>query len=494
MTIERQFESKKFISDVVWVGLTQVFIYFTGIVVLPALTKSYPTQLYGLWSQMVVTVGFLGILTIKFDSATIRFLAAEEDKDKRRRALGTMLWPILAIICLILILSLVLGRSLSILLFTDSQYMKYVLLVFFWASMEALFVFSLSYLRARGKLKSFSVIRLACAIIRMIVIVSLALAGYDFYWLVVGVITTQTLFMVTVFAMIIRDVGLPKFNFVGLKEYLAYSVPMLPSEVLYWVVNASDRYFIAHFLNISQTGIYSASFALANLLNLLSWPIGMVLFPSVSRLWEQGDLEKVKGYFQYSLKLYLTLAVPAVVGLYILSQPLLGILTTSEFKVGGVLVLLLAISVLFVGVFLINQYPIYLVKKTGWLPLVNGIGAVINVIVNIILIPRIGIMGAAISTITSYFVISIIITVWGRKMIGYKLDFKFVFKVVVATAIMTACLWFIEVNNVIDIILVVIVGVVVYGLGLYLLRAFSKEDRNVIKQALSGLAIRFKSD
>ncbi|OGO23650.1 MAG: hypothetical protein A2144_01480 [Chloroflexi bacterium RBG_16_50_9] len=493
MTNGRQVESKRFISDVLWVGLTQVFIYLTGIVVIPALTKNYTTQVYGLWSQMVVTVGFLRILTIKFDSATIRFLAAEEDKEKRRRALGAMLWPILALIVFVLVISLLLRQSLSILLFTDSQYVNFIPLVLIWAATEALFDFALSYLRARGQMKTFSSTRLASAVIRMFVIVSVALAGYDFYWIVTGIIITQALFLFAVSAMIVREVGLPTFNFEGLKKYVTYSVPMLPGEVLHWIDNASDRYFIAHFLNISQTGIYSASYSLASLLSLLSWPIGMVLFPAVTRLWEQGDIEKVKGYFQYSMKLFLTLSVPAAVGLYILSQPLLGLLATSDYVVKGVLVLLLAIGGVFGGVFLINGYTIFLLKKTGWLPVIDAIGAVINVIVNIFLIPVIGISGAAVSTIVAYFIISVIIIIWGRRMINYKLDFKFLGKVVAASLLMSASLWFIEVNSVLSIILVIIAGVSVYGLGLYLLRAFSREDRKVIRDALSGLGIRFKS-
>jgi O-antigen/teichoic acid export membrane protein len=493
MNTKYQTESQKFISDVVWLGVSQVLMNLTGLAILPALTKSYPAQIYGLWSQMVVTIGLLGIiLTIKFDSAIVRFLAAEEDRDKRRYAFGTMLWPILALICLVLALSLLLGRNLSILLFNDTQYAYFVPLAFLWASIESLFLFSLSYLRARGKIKRLSIIRLGLSIARMLLIVLLALAGCSFYWLVGGVIAVEALFVAVVFAIIVWEIGLPKFSLIKLKNYIGYSAPMLSGDVLYWVVSASDRYFITHFLNISQTGIYSASYALANMIGLLSWPIGMVLFPAISRLWEQGELPKVKIYFQYSMKLFLALAVPAAGGLYILSKPLLGILTTSEFIVAGALVLLLAISGIFSGILLINEYLVYLQKRTGWLPLIYTIGAITNVVVNIVLIPKIGILGAAVSTVIANFVLSMIFTFWGRKIIDYKLDFKFFSKVVAATTVMTGCLWLIKVDGAVGIITLVVIGAVIYGLGLFLLRAFSKEDRILIKETLSGLIIRFR--
>ena len=306
MNTGRRTEGQKFISDVMWIGASQGLMSLTGLVVLPALAKGYSTQTYGVWSQMVVTVTLLSIsiLTIQFDSATVRFLAAEDDKEKRRRAFGTMLWPILALNCLMFAISLILGRNLAALLFDDSQYAGLVHLVFLWASMVAIFHFSLSYLRARRKIKSFACIRLASSISRMLLIVLLALTGFDFYWLVVGVIAVEALFVAVVLAMIVMETGWPIFGRAGLKGYVTYSAPLLPGSVLAWVISASNRFFITHFLDISQTGIYSASSVLGGMVGLLSWPIGMVLFPTLSRLWEQRDLLGVKSYFQHSLNLF----------------------------------------------------------------------------------------------------------------------------------------------------------------------------------------------
>ena len=493
MAVTRQAESHKFLGDVVWVALGQLFMSLTGLAVLPALTKSYPAELYGMWSQMVVTVGFLRILTLKFESAMIRFLAAEEDREKRRRAIGTMVWPIIAITGLILIFSSLLRQDLSLFLFADSQFVSYVPLTFLWASMEALFFFGLSYQRARREIKRFSLIRLASTVVRMCLIVGLALAGFSFYSIIVSVTIIQSLFVVGVFAILVQELGFPKFKFTGLGTYLLYSLPLMPGEVLYWVINASDRYFIAHLLGISQTGIYSASASLANLLMLLSWPIGMVLFPSVSKLWEQGDHQKVNGYFEYSMKLFLTLALPASVGLFIISQPLLRMLATAEFEVGGLLVLLLAFGVVLAGVFQINEYIFYLKKKTAWLPLINGTGSVVNIGINLALIPRIGITAAAISTIISYLVISVILAYFARKMLSYRIDFIFTLKVVVATALMSAALWFITVNSITGIILVIVIGIAVYGSALFLAGAFSKEDKKILRSALSCFRSRIRA-
>jgi len=481
-------ETQKFTSDIAWVALSQVFILLIGLVTLPALTKSYSSETYGVWVQMVVTVGLLApILTLQFATVTVRFLAAEEDKEKRRRAFGAMLWPILVFACLVFIVSLLLRQNLSIFLFASPGYISLVPLAFLWASMEALFSFSLSYLRARGKIKRLSVIQLALAVIKMAVVVSLVTKGHSLGWIVTFIVVGEALFIAMVLGMIIKEIGFPKPALEGLRHYLSFSVPQIPAGALLWVINASDRYFITHLLNLSQTGTYSASYTLGSLISLFYMPIGFVLFPVVSKFWEQVEPSKVKSYFEYSTKFFLALAIPAAGGLYILSQPVLGILTTSEYMLGGGLVLLVALGTILLGMYQINVYIILLVQQTKWLPLMIGVAAATNAGINIALIPKMGIIAAAISTIVSYFILAAIVTLWARRAISYKMDFKFLGKVVAATLIMAFCLRFIPTTSVWYVILAIFAGAAIFALGLWLLRAFSAQDRRLIREAVSGM-------
>ncbi|MCK4403263.1 MAG: flippase [Dehalococcoidia bacterium] len=488
MSFRNTSESQKFSSDVIWVAISQVFILLTGLVTLPALTKSYSPETYGVWVQMLVTVGLLTpILTLQFATATVRFLAAGEGKEKRRHVFGTMLWPILAFVCLVFIVSLLLRQNLSIFLFASPRYISLVPLAFLWASTEALFSFSLSYLRARGKIKRLSVIQLALAIAKMAIIVSLVTTGHGLGWIVTFIIVGEALFIGTVFSMIIREIGFPKPAFEGLKHYLSFSIPQIPSGILLWIISASDRYFITHLLSLSHTGIYSASYTLGTLIALFYSPISFVLFPTVARLWEQKEPSRVRNYMEYSTKFFLTLAIPGTVGLYILSQPLLGILATTEYMAGGSLVLLVALGTILLGIYQMNVYIILLVQQTKWLPLMIGVAAVTNAGINLALIPKIGIMAAAISTIVSYFILATIVTVWARRTISYKVDLKFLSKVLGATLVMAFCLRFMPTASVYYVALAIIAGVAVFTLGLWLSKAFSTRDRRLIREVISGL-------
>jgi O-antigen/teichoic acid export membrane protein len=469
----------------IWVAASLLIVHALGVISLPALTKSFYSELYGVWSQTSVTVGLLSpIITLHLTTAAVRFLAAEDDISTRSRQFGAMLWPVVTLALIALLLSLVFGKDLSIFIFSSAQYEKFIPLAFAWVGTGALFNFGIAYLRARGKISRLALINISFSVTKMLLIVILAKAGLELEWIMGSIIIVEGLLVVFVFGLIISEIGIPWPNTTGIRRFLAFSIPQIPSGILLWVISASDRYFITHLLDLSQAGIYSASYSLGSLISVFYSPISFVLLPSLSRFWDNKQVERVKNYLEYSNKLFLALAIPGAAGLFILSQPLLEILARPEYAVGGELVLLIALGVLLLGVYQINLYIMYLVEKTKWLPLMILVAAAVNAGINIALIPQVGLIGAAISTIAAYLVLAAIVTIWARNVIHYKLDLFFIGKVILATIAMSLCLWFMPVGGVLSIGLAVATGLVVYGASLLLLRTFSKHDVGVFKEII----------
>jgi len=123
----------------------------------------------------------------------------------------------------------------------------------------------------------------------------------------------------------------------------------------------------------------------------------------------------------------------------------------------------------------------YLVEQTKWLPLMILAAAGVNAGINIMLIPQVGIIGAAVSTIVAYLVLAAIVTTWARKAIHYKLDLLFIGKVILATIVMALCIWFMPVKGIVSIGLAVVAGLVVYGASLVLLKTFTSKDIGVFR-------------
>lgn len=476
-------EPQRFARDIVWVALSQVITGLLGIITLPALTKSYGSEIYGVWSQILVTSQFLApLLTLQLGTSVVRYLAAQNNREKLRQAFGTMFWAVIFFTCLILIILLIVRQELTFFIFADPKYIILVSLAFIWATTTAFFTFLLSYLRAKNKIKELSIFQLVCSVIKIILIFLFASSKSRLEWIVASQIITELFFIGLVLMIIIKEIGIPPIGFKNLKKYLALSTPHILNVDFLWIINASDRYFITHFLNLSQTGIYSAASSLGGIISLFYSPIAFVLFPTVSKLWEQKETKMVKNYLEYSTKLFLTFAIPGTAGLYLLAQPLLKSLATQEFVVSGEMVLLLALGIVFLGIYNINLYIIFLVQKTRWIPLIIGLSAVISVVVNIILIPSMGIMGAAISKIISFFVLAVIVSVWAQKVLGYKIDLYYLSKLILASLVMIFCLKFIKADNILEIVFSIITGAIILILVLLLLKAFSKEDKKLIKE------------
>ncbi len=482
-------ESVTFARDVVWVGIAQLLnAVIFGIATLPALTKNYGSEIFGIWAQILVTISLMSpFFAMELDMSVVRFLSGEEDKVKRRKAFGAMLFAIVFLAILAFAVINLVTTRLSVFLFASPQYVTFVQLTFLWVIVDAFFIFLCSYFRARKKIKLLSIRQVIYSTVVMVVVFTLTAMGLNLEWVVGTIIVVEGVLSLIFFFMIVREIGWPWPNFEGLKGYLAFSLPQIPGVALLWLVASSDRYFITHLLNLSQAGIYSSSSQLAGLTRIFYTPICYVLYPSLSRLWDQNRFSEVRNYLQNSTRLLLTLGIPATVGIALLSQPVLDLLTTSEFLAGNTVVFFISLGSVFLGIFQINSQIILLLKKTNLLPLIIASASFTSVLLNIILIPRIGIVGAGISNVAAYFVLAAIAVSMARKSTNFIIDVKSLFKIFGATVPMAAWLYFFKVDSIWTLVLAIIVGILIYILGLLVLRAFSGQDIILIRKTVGSL-------
>ncbi len=481
-------DPQKFAGDIFWVAASNFAVPLVGLITLPAMTKNYADEVYAVWMQSILAVGLLAfIVSLYLGYSVVRFLAAEDDKAVRRRALGAILWPTLAVSSLSIVISILLRQCFSQILFGNSDYAYLVPLVFIWSAAEAVFSILVAYLLARRRIKAMSIIQIGLAVYRMAVIVILATLGYGLAWIIGFVIAGIILAVIVIFWMIVKEVGCPLPAIKGLNGYLALSIPLIPSGIFFWVISASDRFFITNILSLSQTAIYAASFAIGSLIFFFYYPIQLVLLPVLSRLWEQKESAKVRNYLEYSNKLFVTVAIPSAAGLFVLSQPILAILTTPDYLAGGGLVLLIALATILNGLYQINCSVIFLVKQTRWLMPIIATAAIANVGLNLALIPLLGVTGAAIAAVIAYLILSVTITVWARKVTGFTVSIKFMVKVVVGALLMAGIVSFIQIGGILGIIAVAAAGVIIFALWMWLTRAFVPEDIKLIREIAAGL-------
>jgi O-antigen/teichoic acid export membrane protein len=411
----------------------------------------------------------------------------EENKERLRIAVGTMFWPITLISATFLLISIFQKQVLAMLIFDDVAYAHFIPLTFIWVLINTLLIYLISFKRARGQLKEMAVVNTIAAILKIAELVLLANHGYNMFWIICIIVATDTLIMIVIFSMIAKDIGLPSLhvNIVDLRKYCIFSIPQIPSVFLLWIISYSDRFFITHYLGIDQSGIYSVSYAIGNLIYLFFMPIGVVLFPILAKFWGNGEISRIRNYFEISLKVFLLFSIPSVIGLFVISDPLTQIIATSEYIAGSILVFLIALGVMFYGIYNLNAYLILLNQnQVWWLPLV-AMPAIISICMNSLLIPRIGIIGAGISNCISLLLLATATKVWANRVVEYSIDNYFILKIIIATIFMWGCIHPIMVNTVYGLFGVISLAVLIYTSIIVLLRTFSHKDLLLIRESIT---------
>ena len=243
------------------------------------------------------------------------------------------------------------------------------------------------------------------------------------------------------------------------------------------MVNSSDRYVIGIFLGTAFVGYYSPGYTLGNMISMFFAPLGFMLPAVLSKYYDENNMNEVKTVLKYSLKYFLLLAIPCALGLSLLSKPILTILSTPEIASQGYLITpFVAASALFFGAYAVIAQIIVLEKKTKITGTIWIMAAILNLGLNLIFIPYIGILGAAITTLLAFALAFILTSYYSSKYFTFDIDFGFILKSIFASLVMSLVI--IKWNPVGTLNVLIVIGVcaVVYSVILLLLGGVKKEE------------------
>ena len=473
---------KKFAQGIGLVSITNLLISLRGLILLPILTKTLSVCEYGIWAQIMVTISlFTPLATIGLLSGIVRFLATETDKKEIQEGLFSSLIVIFFSGMFLSFILFISSNFLSHTIFHTTEAIPLIKISAFIILIGALDRASLQFFRARRQITKYSGFMLLESFGELGLITYLVLAGFGLFGAVISLLIIKSIIFGPMLFVIISQIGMKLPNFTKIKPYLVFGLPMLPSYLFVWIIGSSDRYVIGYFLDSASVGIYSAAYGIGGLILMFMAPISIVLYPTILNLGEENKIEEIKTHLGYSLKYYLMLAIPSTFGLSVLAKQLLLIFTTSQFVYGSALIPIIAVSSIFACFYPINMYILALVKKTKIIGMLLGIAAVTNIALNILFVPLIGIFGAAISTLISYLILSVLMYYFSRTEIKFDLGLKFIFKSLFASFIMSFLIFEYNPTRIINVLISIGFATGVYFGILLLLRGFNKDELKFFK-------------
>jgi O-antigen/teichoic acid export membrane protein len=223
------------------------------------------------------------------------------------------------------------------------------------------------------------------------------------------------------------------------RAYALYGYPIAASLALTVVLSSTDRFLLALFMDEAAVGAYHASYSIANrTLDVLFLWLGSAGQPALVMALERGGLERLKEAAREQLSTFLLIGLPAAAGVALVARPLAELLIGEELRAAAAGVTpWIALSALLFGLtaYYFGQ-AFTLGKKTKRLLIAMAIPAIANVVLNLILVPRFGLMGAAWATAASFALGLIATMMIGRRVVALPIPWESLIRCSVATGVM----------------------------------------------------------
>ncbi|OQY76039.1 MAG: hypothetical protein B6D45_04715 [Ignavibacteriales bacterium UTCHB3] len=352
--------------------------------------------------------------------------------------------------------------------------------------LDALSVLPFIVLRLENKAFTFSMIRLINIVINI---------GLNFVLILIFKMKIEAVFFANLIASAFSFLALLpitysnlsfEFDFGVLKRLMKFGLPFLPAGLAAMVMQVVDKPIVERLTNIEKLGIYNANYKLG---------VFMMLFVSMFQFaWQPFFLQhaddddardlfaKVFTYFTIVgsfILVFLTIFIEDITSLGVGRIHFLG----EAFWSGRNIIPVILLGYLFYGFYVNFNASFYIKEKSIPVPILLGIGAISNIVLNYLLVPQFELMGAAFATLISYMLIAIGFFYYGRRLFEINYEYR-----KVGTLLLLIGVVFVIYYTLIDganvSLFVKILFAAAYPAALVLLRVVTPREVTVIKSTI----------
>ena len=287
----------------------------------------------------------------------------------------------------------------------------------------------------RGKMGIYAIGELTENISRMIIQVISVFLGYEVAGLIGGFILGFAVAAIVQFKFL--DMHIVRFERKHMKSLTVFSFWLFLTSTGVLLYSYADSIMIGYFLSDSSVGIYKVAFQLSTFTTLLATVISTTLWPKISLWGKTGDIKSIEKTLASAFTFSLLLALPILAGGILLGERMLYFLYGNEFTSGYItLVILLCAQ-------LVNIFQSFFTMYLGALDRqkesfkVTAVASITNIVLNSLMIPVIGIEGAALSTFVTLGMNAFLAKRTLSKIIDVKIEGESLLNMLKATFIMS---------------------------------------------------------
>lgn len=413
-----------FIRETIIYGFGNISNSAVYLVLLPLLTKTFSPGEYGLMELISVTILIIATVAgLGLDTAILRFFHEEEEVLRKKIISSTIMVASLISALVIAALSLLFFSLVEVGIFSQAKSSLFLALadipaVVFIANIQAL-------LRIRKKALWFSTIAFSRILLTfvftfmMIKFFSLGIASlFISIFIVDGSLSAISFFS-------LRNYCSLRFSIPVFKKTFSYSLPLIFSSLIIVLLANVNKYFLRQFHGFQAVGIYAVGQKICMALGIAGMSFRQAWIPHAFSIINQDDSRLVyKNTFRGFVLVFFSCAA-----LLVLASPWLIPIISSEAYLGATVV----VGYVCAGIILINisgsffNLGIHIKQKTKFSFIAYAAGLAVNILLNILLIPKFSILGAGLALFAGYFVTAGILLYFSERLYRISYDLRLFF-------------------------------------------------------------------
>ncbi len=392
---------KELVKNTAIVAIGKASTKFLTFFMLPFYTAVLSTEDYGVVDLFGTYVSLLlPIVVFQMEDALFRFMVdVRESQEEQQKVVTTaFLFGLMQIVIFSGMIFLVSG-------FVSVEYIEYL-----WLNVIASVLYGLLLQFTRGKGDNYGYA--LCGFLTVLVAVGLNIffiLGLDMRAEGMLSATVISNFVGAVYLAIRhriwKNIRLRFFDKSLLKEMLAYCLPLVPNYLCWWIIGASDKSVVNHFLGISENGILAVSQKFSGTYTNFYSVFNITWTENAALHRYDKDSDQ---YYSYIIESSFRLLASACIGIIAVVAVIFPFMVNEKFGAAYCQIPIYMLSGFVYSVIGIYSVVYVAHKKTGGIALTSMIAAIVNLVVNIGLIPYIGLYAASISSVVAYTVMFLI--------------------------------------------------------------------------------------
>lgn len=438
-------QKKQLLKNTVIIAIGKLSTQIISFLLLPLYTSKLSPAEYGTYDFLVtLSVFLLPVITMLMEESMFRFLIDAEDlKSKKRVITATITYTTIGTLLFTIIAGIVMGI------------MKYEYTVVFLLFIISNVLIGLSNALARGtgKIKLYSlsnfILGASTIVLNVVFIVSFKLGVNGLLW-------SNTIANSVTALIVLMKLHLPQFiskkdlSKKTMSEMLRYSIPLVPNNLSWIIISLSDRLMLTWMIGTEANGLFSIAYKFPNIIYTCYGFFSTAWKESAAKILKEDNKIQYYNSIYKDIKFFLKAIVLGLIAIMPFAFPLL---VDSSYNEAYIYIPILVISIYYTNMsnFYGGIFTAY--KNTKIMGSTTIVAAILNVVINLIFIPKFGIFAAAFSTLISNVIIFAYRRYKLRDYIKLKEKFNYIFWVLLVITLIT----YYQNNMILNVIMFIIV-------------------------------------